>query len=187
MKITGDIEINLLTAPKVLTFSFEYKDYFNNWGDGHLDDSDSMFKTRSLICRMLPEKFNLADYFDEKASLDDSISSSPISKSNIKVDCELVSIVGYYGHHYIAYVLSKSWYKCEDSLIRKIGSFTELLDHLEASKIIPYMVFYKCKELNAMSTDSSQEEDKDAQSSPNKRYGYTKENTNQFRSDSHKL
>lgn len=56
----------------------------------------------------------------------------------------LKSFVGYYGYHYMSFIFEDdSWHLCEDSKVKSIGDFDELLLYIEKWKIIPYLVFYE--------------------------------------------
>jgi len=57
---------------------------------------------------------------------------------------KLNSFVGYYGFHYMAFILTDEiWHLWEDAKIKAIGNFTELLEYIEKCKIIPYLIFYE--------------------------------------------
>lgn len=98
---------------------------------------------------MLPESFGLDKIFElprEESKSESFFSSWSESESSYnKYECNLVSIIAYYGFHYMALIkFNKSWYLCEDTKHKKIGSFTDMQEYMFKNKLIPYWVFYDC-------------------------------------------
>ena len=123
--IETDIQLQLLgKPPKIITFAFEYKNYFNNLNDENKNNLENSFITRRQFSRILTSKFNLSDIIDGSrttvSSLGESSCSSPSIPSINKI-CKLKAIVGYYGCHYMSFIKQKSksdgkiWFLFEDS------------------------------------------------------------------------
>ena len=130
---------------------FEYRSYFNNISEDSKYD-DETFTTRAAFSRILPETLDLSKIVST-SRLGDSIMSfkDALEKEETKGNEEfkLFAILGYYGHHYMSFVRGKNsegeqnYFLCEDDKIKCIGSFDALMDYLEKSKVIPYIVFYE--------------------------------------------
>ena len=138
-------------CPKIISFVFEYRSYFNNIGEDLLTD-DEPFTTRAAFSRILPETLDFSKIVNTKR-LNESIMSLKelLEKEEVKgnEDFKLFAILGYYGHHYMSFVRGKNsegeqnYFLWEDAKIKRIGSFDALMNYLEKSKVIPYIVFYK--------------------------------------------
>ena len=138
-------------CPKIISFVFEYRSYFNNIGEDSMYD-DEPFTTRAAFSRILPETLdfskivNTSRLWDSIMSLKDALEKEE-TKGN--EDFKLFAILGYYGHHYMSFVRGKNsegeqnYFLWEDAKIKCIGSFDALMNYLEKSKVIPYIVFYK--------------------------------------------
>ena len=147
-----NIEYNLSSeCPKIISFVFEYRCYFNNIGEDSMYD-DEPFTTRSAFSRILPETLDFSKIVNTSRPADSIISLKEFlenEEANGNEEFKLFAILGYYGHHYMSFVRGKNsegeqnYFLCEDAKIKRIGSFDALMDYLEKSKVIPYIVFYK--------------------------------------------
>ena len=106
------VEVNILeTPPSIFWFVFEYRDYFNLLEDD-LYSNGKTFKIRTAFSRLLTIKFTLNKIFDENNNNICNLSQSGGSWNNnqpllLNKSCKLEYLVGYYGHHYMAFIKNK--------------------------------------------------------------------------------
>ena len=64
-----------------------------------------------------------------------------------KNNSELKSIIGFYKNHFIVYTQIgwNKWY-FSDWLYIEIGNFSDVINHMQQEKIIPYVLLYKVSE-----------------------------------------
>ena len=129
--------------PKYLTFFFEYKNYFNNvtWYGENSTEEDRFLRwdlklcciyflfltySRPLICHLLPQQFKLDTIFEYSKhqesiiSLQSSWKVSQLKNNAGEYICSLHYFVGYYGNHYISFVLNENlkWVCYDDDKIK---------------------------------------------------------------------
>ena len=82
---------------------------------------------------------DINSFSEEEIVLDETPRNKPLD-----YNWKLTSVIGYYGHHYIAFIRWNSeWYICEDSSTKLLGNASDLFDYFENFKILPYLVFYQ--------------------------------------------
>ena len=105
-------KIHILSCPKVFVFSII-------WHQKPL---------AADICKVL-------------ASFNFEINTSGFSSENNK-NYYIKALVFYNGFHYISYVFEEFWYRCDDTIVRPVGEYKDLVFDVVMTKMWPVAVFY---------------------------------------------